>query len=79
MVPRYGLNENVPHRLMYLNVLSPVDGTTWEGSGSVTLLEEIYFRGRLKFEIPKAHAISSYPSVSHGWIKIYAHVYCKCA
>jgi hypothetical protein len=34
-----GLHENGSHRLIYLNVWSPVGGTVQEGLGGVALLE----------------------------------------
>lgn len=30
-----GLNESSPHRILYLNTLSPVGVTFWEGLGGV--------------------------------------------
>ena len=36
-----GLNENDPHRLIYLNAWSPVGGTIWKGLGGVALLEKM--------------------------------------
>lgn len=34
-----GLNGNDPYRLIHLDPLSPISGTTWEGLGGVALLE----------------------------------------
>ena len=36
-----GLNENGPHRLIYLNAWLRVGRTVWEGIGGVALLEEV--------------------------------------
>jgi hypothetical protein len=40
-----GLDENGPHRPMYLNAWLPVSGTVWEGLGGMALLEEVYHFG----------------------------------
>jgi hypothetical protein len=37
-MPCDGLNEDGPHRLMYLHTQSPNGGTLWEGLGGVALL-----------------------------------------
>lgn len=42
-VRRYGgLNEDGPHRLRYLNVWFPVDGTAWKGLNGAPLLETVF-------------------------------------
>ena len=40
------LNENGSHRLIYLNVWSPVGGPVWEGLGGVALLKEVCHWGQ---------------------------------
>ena len=35
------MNKNGSHRLIYLNVLTPVGGTVWEGLVGVALLKEV--------------------------------------
>lgn len=35
------MNENGPHRFMYLNMWSPVVGNIWEEIGCVALLEKV--------------------------------------
>jgi hypothetical protein len=50
------LNNNNPHRLIYLNTWSPVAQTVWEGLGDIALLKEVY-HGAVRF--PEAQAISS--------------------
>ena len=51
------LNENGPHRLVYLSAWSIVGRTVLEGLGGVALLEKVCHW--LDFEFPKAHAITS--------------------
>lgn len=42
-----GLSKDAPHRLIVLNAWPPGSGgTTWEGLGSVTLLEEVWLYWR---------------------------------
>lgn len=36
------LNENGLHQPIFLNILSSVDVTVWEGLGGVALLEEVF-------------------------------------
>lgn len=36
-----GLNENVPHRLMYLYIWSSIGGTVWGRFRGVVLLKEV--------------------------------------
>ena len=51
-----GLNENVLHRLICLNIWSLVGGTIWEGLGGVALLQEVYHQW-----LQKTHDIPSVP------------------
>lgn len=50
------LNENGSQKFPYLNAWSPIDGTAWEGWGSVALLEEVW-HWPVGFESSKAHTI----------------------
>lgn len=47
----------MPHRLIYLNNLSSVDGSTWDGLEGVALREEVRPWGG--FEVSTAHAVPS--------------------
>lgn len=40
-----GLNDNGPHRCIYLNAWSAVGGTVWRGLGGVALVEELLLCG----------------------------------
>lgn len=46
-----GLNENVPHRFMYLNIWCLDGETFWEGLRGVAFLEEVSLRAG--FEVSK--------------------------
>jgi hypothetical protein len=41
------LNKNVPHRLTYLKIWSPVGSAVWGGFEGLTLMEEVRQWGRL--------------------------------
>lgn len=46
-----GLNENGPHRLIYLKVWVPVGGTVWEGPGCVTFgVSKAHSRPKLAYQ-----------------------------
>lgn len=46
-------NENGPHRLIVLGVLSPASGTTWEGLEGVVLLEKVcHWKWALRIQKP---------------------------
>ena len=54
-----GLNENSPHRLIYLNTWSPVGRTVLEGLESMALLEEVCHWGwALRFQKPMPGPVS---------------------
>lgn len=56
-----GLDENVPHRLLYLKTWSPLGGTVPDGLGCVAV----------SFEDSKGSFDSQGSSfVSHSWIKM---------
>jgi hypothetical protein len=52
------LNENGPHRFIYLSAWSSVGGTLWEGLVGVALLEEVCHWGQAS-EVSKAQDILS--------------------
>lgn len=56
-----GWDENVPHRFRCLNSWTLVnDGTVWEGSGGVALLEEVCQWGRaIRFDGLMTFPVSS--------------------
>ena len=41
------LDENGPHKFLFVNAWSPVGGTVWEGLGGVALLKEVCHWGGL--------------------------------
>lgn len=46
------LSKNGPHRLLYLNTWSLVNGTVWEGLGVMAFLDKVFHCG-VDFEVSK--------------------------
>lgn len=61
------LNENSPHRLIYLDVWSSFGGTVWAGLGSEALLEEVGHWGGLCGVQNVSFQIA--PSASRLWLR----------
>jgi hypothetical protein len=54
-----GLNKNVPHRLIYLNVKFPVNGTVWDGLRRYSLVGGGISDMEIVFEVSKPYIRSS--------------------
>jgi hypothetical protein len=62
-----GLNENGLHRLIFLNIWSPVSGTVWECLGGLTLLVDVcHWQQDLRFQKARGISCASLSSLCSG-------------